>query len=151
MTSTEIKEEIGLLITTETTPNSITPAEVGGILENIVDYVDQESMGCKVFSALVSQSGTSIPTLKVLKNTTGVTFTASRSGVGNYLLTGSSNVFTTDKTACSYSLNTAGSFPNATMFFYSIGAQYFTLESKNSGTATDGILTDTLVKIEIYP
>ena len=42
MTSTEIKVEIDLLITTETTPNSITPAEVGGILANIVDYVDQE-------------------------------------------------------------------------------------------------------------
>lgn len=151
MTNTELKEEIDLTITSETAPSSITPTDVGDTLKLIVDYVDQESMGCKVFSALVSQSGTSIPTLKVLKNTTGVTFTASRSGAGNYLLTGSSNVFTTDKTACSYSLNTAGSFPNATMFFYSIGAQYFTLESKNSGTATDGVLTDTLVKIEIYP
>lgn len=42
MTSEELKEEIDLAITTETTPASITPTDVGDTLKLIVDYVDQE-------------------------------------------------------------------------------------------------------------
>jgi hypothetical protein len=41
MTSEELKEEIDLAITTETTPASITPTDVGDTLKLMVDYVDQ--------------------------------------------------------------------------------------------------------------
>lgn len=43
MTSTELKEEIDLAITSETTPSSITPTDVGDTLKLIVDYVDQQA------------------------------------------------------------------------------------------------------------
>ena len=42
MTSEELKEEIDLAITTETSPASITPTDVGDTLKLMVDYVDQE-------------------------------------------------------------------------------------------------------------
>lgn len=42
MTSEELKDEIDLAITTETSPASITPTDVGDTLKLMVDYVDQE-------------------------------------------------------------------------------------------------------------
>jgi len=119
----------------------------------VKDYVDANSGGGTflVYSALISQSGTSNPTLKELENTTGVTFSCTRGSTGNYTLTGSSNVFTADKTATIYSFNSNGSFPDGTMFFYSIGAQFFTIETRNSGTPTDGVVTDAFIEIRIYP
>lgn len=42
MTSEELKEEIDLSITSETSPSSITPTDVGETLKTMVDYVDQE-------------------------------------------------------------------------------------------------------------
>lgn len=42
MTSLELKAAIDSAITSETTPGSITPTDVGGKMKQIVDYVDQE-------------------------------------------------------------------------------------------------------------
>ena len=42
MTNTVLKAQIDSQITNETTENGITPAEVGGNLKEIVDYVDQQ-------------------------------------------------------------------------------------------------------------
>ena len=115
-------------------------------------YVDANSgsSAFTVYSALISQSGTGIPTAKVLENTTGVTFSYTRNSVGNYMITGSSNVFTTDKTAVIHSINTNGSFSNSRMYAYSIGAQFFTIETYSATTATDGIITDAFIEIRIY-
>lgn len=145
MTSTTLKAQIDSQITNETLANSISPTDVGTNLKAIVDFIGYNS-----YSALISQSGTSAPTVKVLNNTTGVTFTLSRNSAGNYTLTGSSNVFTTDKTTTVYSFNSNGSFANGTMFFYGIGAQFFTIETRDSGTATDGMITDAFIEIRIY-
>jgi hypothetical protein len=150
MTSTQIKDNINADITSKTTPNSISRSDVSTNLVDIVDYVDQEAQGYKVYSALISQSGTSAPTAKVLKNNLGVTFSFSRSSAGNYLITASSDVFTVDKTAVSYSINTNGSFSNSRMYLYSIGAQFFTLETYNATTATDGVITDSFIEIRVY-
>lgn len=71
MTSEELKEEIDLAITTETTPASITPTDVGDTLKLMVDYVDQEKRPYKVYSATITQSGTSDPILEIYENTIG--------------------------------------------------------------------------------
>ena len=109
-----------------------------------------ENIGYTTYSALIYQSGTGVPIAKTLKNTTGVTFSYTRSSAGIYMITGSSNVFTTDKTATLYSLNTSGAFPNGNMFFYSLGGQYFQIETRSSGTLFDEIIQDTFIEIRIY-
>jgi hypothetical protein len=108
------------------------------------------SLGYLSYAVLISQSGTSSPTVKPLSNNTGVTFTLSRSSTGTYLLVGSSNVFTTDKTATIYSYNSLGSYANGSMLFYSLGAQFFQIETRNSGTLSDGVITDAYIEIRIY-
>jgi len=146
---TTLKAQIDSEITNETVDFAITPAEVGGRMKDVVDYAT-ELTPYKVYSALISQSGTSIPTAKILNNTTGVTFAYTRNSAGNYMITGSSNVFTTDKTAVNCSINTNGSFSNSRMYVYSIGAQFFTIETYTATTATDGIITDAFIEIRIY-
>lgn len=42
MTNTALKAQIDSQITNETLPNSISPADVGGNLKAVVDYIDQE-------------------------------------------------------------------------------------------------------------
>lgn len=148
---TTLKAQIDSEITNETVDFAITPAEVGGRMKDAIDYTTEQGQGFLVYSALISQSGTSAPTAKVLKNTTGVTFTYSRSSNGNYLLTGSSNVFTTDKTATVSSFNSNGSYSNGRIYFYNIGAQFFTIETIDNITSTDGMIADSFIEIRIYP
>ena len=174
MTNTELKNNIDAAITNKTSVSSITPVNVGEQIKSTVDYIDQEISNIellegpqgpqgppgesgtvalqayKVYSALISQSGTGIPIAKVLENTTGVNFSYTINSTGNYMLTGSSNVFTANKTATICSFNSNGSFPNGTMFFYSIGSQFFIIETRNSGTPTDGIITDAFIEIRVY-
>lgn len=146
-----LKALIDTQITNETVDFAITPAEVGERMKDCIDYTTEHSTGYLVYTALISQSGSSAPTVKNLKNTTGVTFTLSRNSTGNYSLVGSSNVFTTDKTATISNFNSNGSYGNGSMFFYSIGAQFFVIETRDSGTLTDGLITDAFLEIRIYP
>lgn len=84
MTSEELKDEIDLAITTETSPASITPTDVGVTLKLMVDYVDQESENVKIYKAKLAQSGTGNITATILKNTTGLTITFARNSLGSY-------------------------------------------------------------------
>lgn len=70
MTNTTLKAQIDSQITNETLPNSISPAEVGGNLKSVVDYIDQQAP-IKT-SASITLSGTT----QVLPNdVNSVTFT----------------------------------------------------------------------------
>jgi len=84
MTSAELKDEIDLAITSETSPASITPTDVGGTLKTMVDYVDQEVENVKIYKAKLAQSGTGNITATILKNTTGLTITFERNSLGSY-------------------------------------------------------------------
>ena len=66
MTNTQLKAQIDSQITNETTENGITPAEVGGNLKLVVDYVDQEvasagSGGTKTTEQINQSSTTPVP------------------------------------------------------------------------------------------
>jgi hypothetical protein len=104
----------------------------------------------KVYSALISQSGSSAPTAKVLKNTTGATFSYSKLTDGYYGITASSDVFTTDKTALVYSLNSSGIYPSAIMTFYKSGPTSFVIETLYSSNNADNIMKDTFIEIRVY-
>jgi hypothetical protein len=104
----------------------------------------------KVYSALISQSGIAAPTAKVLKNTTGATFSYSKITDGYYGITASSDVFTTDKTALVYSLNSSGIYPSAIMSFYESGPTAFVIETIYSSNNADNIMKDTFIEIRVY-
>ena len=85
MTTEELKLQIDTDITGKTQVKSITPTNVGTNLKAIVDYVDVKTP-YKSYIALIDQSSTNAPTLTVLENTTGLTFSTQRQGVGAYKL-----------------------------------------------------------------
>lgn len=103
-----------------------------------------------VYTALITQSSTSAPTVTVLRNTIG-TITWSRSGLGRYTAT-SSGAFTADKTAVIVGPPIFDADGNAAMFDYvdtnSIIISTYGISAQNPG---DGKLTKTLVEIRVYP
>lgn len=101
-----------------------------------------------VYTALISQSGTNVPTAIVLENTTGVvnpTFT--RSGVGIYNIVFPSAILTTNKTTPLVGPLTAVSRSSAASISSTTTAQIFT---GSSGVLADSLLVKTLVEIKIY-
>jgi hypothetical protein len=70
MTNTALKAQIDSQITNETTPNGITPTDVGTNLKSIVDYVDQQ-MSYKVYTAFLQFVDGSTITPTVINNTIG--------------------------------------------------------------------------------
>jgi len=99
MDSTTLKAQIDSQITNETLPNSITPAEVGGNLKAVVDYVDQGE-----YSIMLTQLGTNAPVAStIFRNTIGA-IVWSRNSIGNYsaTLTGAFPVGATKITPTTY-------------------------------------------------
>ncbi len=102
----------------------------------------------KVYTALLSQSGTNAPTAIVLENTLGGTVVWTRTGTGNYTaaLTGA---FTSNKTAF---------FINTYLGAYSVGVQYgsvnnFLIDTRvaSTNTFTDGLLVGNTIEVRVYP
>lgn len=99
------------------------------------------------YIALISQTGTSAPTVTVLENTLGGTVVWTRTAAGYYTgtLTGA---FATNKTVISGQMNSGGLMQvNA-----NISANIVELYSTTyAGVATDGLLVKASLKIEVYP
>lgn len=129
-------------IPTKSTGDSFTAAE----LNSIVSYLNRLT----VFRATVSQSGTDSPTLNVIENTTGLTFTPSRVSNGTYRLTFSSTINQNKAFPYVGSSYFAG---NKIISFALIGggASLDILIVNQAGSADgDGILLNTPVEILIY-
>ncbi len=102
--------------------------------------------GIKRYVALISQSGTSAPTVTVLENSLGFTPTFGYTSAGLYDVASASG-FTSNKT-CVILQAGINSRAGATV----AGVSSITLTSQNSsGTLTDGILNNNTLKIEVYP
>jgi len=99
----------------------------------------------KVYTALLSQSGTSAPTATVLENTLGGTIVWTRVNPGIYsgTLTGA---FTTDKTILLNNNPVGGVFTN---IFSSVNT--ITIQTRNySNAQTDDGLSNTSIEIRVY-
>ena len=101
------------------------------------------------YACLITQTSTSAPTLTVLSNNTGGTFTATRVASGYYTITFSGVTTTTSKMfpiiSCT---NAQGLIVSA----YSQTSTTITIQSLNlSGIPTDGIMTNTPFFIRFYP
>ena len=115
-----------------------------------VGTVKQIARPYKVYTALLSQTGTSAPTATVLENTLGATVTWSRNNIGQYQATSSSPIF----------LGTVTGFGN---IIPAGDAIYFTIQentdssciiiSRDLSGAEDEMQTDlpSFIEIRVYP
>ena len=103
----------------------------------------------KVYTALLSQTGTNAPTATVLENTTGETPTLSRTNVGVYIIN------LTSPQNKTFVLSTPSSnFIFQNIFVASGGTTIRISTASLVGstiTPTDGILQITPIEIRIYP
>ena len=98
----------------------------------------------KVYTALISQSGTNAPTATVLENTLGtVNFTRSSTGV---YFVNSSGLFTADKTFVIMGAGTNAAYTNAINL---INSSTFSIVTKVSSTQADADSANTKVAFEI--
>lgn len=120
--------------------NTVDPAT--GELSKITIANFKASLGVPlVYAGIMSQSSTSAPTINETVNTTGATFTPTRTGVGTYDLTCSTTLFSVNKVLCFFNNSTAAP----------VGAVRADSDTINIVTSADGILTLCSFKIEIYP
>jgi hypothetical protein len=109
-------------------------------------FVQAATRPYKSYVALISQSGTAAPTVVVLENQLSGPIVWTRTGAGQYTgtLTGA---FTSNKTACLNNLTSSGF----------IGLKQTTVNTVTlstgdlTNTASDGLLTQNTIKIEVYP
>ena len=101
-------------------------------------------LGYKVYSALISQSGTSDPTVIVLKNTIG-NIVWSYSDVGDYIGT-LAGAFTANKTMCFY-----GSILGRFMYIEVMSTDTLELSTANiTNTPTNSLLNSQSIEIRVY-
>jgi lysophospholipase L1-like esterase len=100
----------------------------------------------KVYTALLTQSGTSAPVATVLENTLGGTVVFTRSSTGIYIgtLTGA---FVANKTL---TLGVASTHPSF-LSMNRVTNDTFSIATENSGgNLTDGLLNDTSIEVRVY-
>jgi hypothetical protein len=106
------------------------------------------NLGYKVYSALISQSGTSIPTAIVFQNTLGATISFTRSTVGIYIATFSSDP-TTDSTKILVvvSANSLGVLTQTAKTTSTVSFRSYNY----SAALSDDVLANNFLEIRVYP
>lgn len=100
-----------------------------------------------VYTAFISQTGTSDPSATVLKNTLGGTVVWTRTVAGSYTAT-LTGVFTGNKTLVFLTNGSGATFvKGAQLTADSVNIQTF----NSSAVLTDAILTNASIRIEVYP
>lgn len=95
---------------------------------------------------LLSQSGTDAPTLTILENNTGATFSTVRQAQGIYQITTLSTVFTADKT-----LVLANNFRYPyTIDINRTGVANLTIGTYSGGGTSDDVLLNSSLEVRIY-
>lgn len=125
-------------------------------LSEIKEYVEG---GVREYVALLTQTGTDAPVAVVLENTLGGDLVWTRDGTGNYFGTllnafiGYTNIENINRSTFTRLISDDGTGPVGRgywMFKGSINAVYLKTTS-DIETYDDGILTQTYIKIEVYP
>lgn len=115
----------------------------------IYTMMDGLSAKPKVYIALLTQSGTSDPTVTVVLNTLGSTPAITRDDVGSYFITATGK-FTTDKTICEIDHFLDDTFGKLTI--NRATSDICVVKSYDSSdTASDDMLLNNWVKITVYP
>ena len=144
MSKDSVKTQIDIDITNKTTSKSISPLNVGNNMKAVVDLIPETSY--KVYTALLSQSGTNAPVATILENTLGGTVVLSYSGVGSYVAT-LTGVFILNKTWCSI---TSTASANVTLTSGRSSNNTVNINSFISGTSSDTIMSPACLEIRVY-
>jgi len=108
----------------------------------------------KVYTALLTQTGTSAPTAIVLENTTGGTISYSYTAVGRYQLSISGVSFPTNKCTVITEVNSGylqGGYGLRTSNFGGSTLDIYSYSNLNASTLSDVILNLSTIEIKIYP
>jgi hypothetical protein len=106
------------------------------------------SIPYKVYSALISQSGTSAPTLVVLQNTLGDTITPLYNSVGNYTLRlDALNLFTSTKT---FILLNSSYNTNAYLGIVRGDDSQLLVNATFNGSNSNNVISDASIEIRVY-
>ena len=116
-------------------------------VSNIAAFANSYSLGYTVYVASLIQAGTAAPVATVLQNTTGGTFTWSRTSAGQYKATISGITLPANKVVifenATGDLNLGGKITSTTV----IDIDQF---SSGGGGYSDGMLAGTSIEIRIY-
>jgi len=106
----------------------------------------------KVYTALLSQTGTNAPTATVLENTLGGAVTWTRNSAGIFYGTLSAGVFTGNKTVKFATLGYTGISVNSTIEVENANTSIITVITRVNGIQTDGVMSNggTSIEIRIY-
>lgn len=110
----------------------------------------------KSYQAIVSQSGFTAPLANEYVNTLGVTMTWARTSAGLYTLTAGSAVFTSNETVIILSNPTTGLVsyivvPTSTTVITFSTFLLSVIATVLTATATDGLMSNLLVEVRVYP
>lgn len=113
-------------------------------------------LGYKRYIAVLNQGGTSAPSAAVQVNELGATMTWARSLAGIYTLTAGSAVFTASKTFVYISNPITGlvtyiAIPTSTTVITLQSLLASVVGSVLVATAGDGLITDLLIEVRVYP
>ena len=133
-----------------TTPDKITDLVVFEKGSNVPKRIKSSNYNSDalVWKAVLNQTGTSAPTVNVVRNTLGVV-TVTYDGVGSYIIN-SNGLFTVGKTVY-YNSQNYTNLGNEITYLYPIDANSFGIETLDDNISANGILIDTCFVIEVYP
>ena len=134
-------------------PISITGSAVN--VSGSISVDNNDLRPYKVYTALLTQTGTNDPSASVLENTLGEELAWTRDFTGSYFVTASSNIFT-EKTAVFTPnfvmyLSVAGDDPNyVNAWYYGLPTNTIYVSSGNGPDAADGQLSNHPIEIRVY-
>jgi hypothetical protein len=131
------------LITRQGKGSKLTSAEMDGNLE----YLESMGRPYKVYTALLTQSGTNAPVATVLENTLGGDIVWSRNSEGDYSLT-LTGAFILDKTY--YTIHNNSNPLQYDLYFTSGDINTMTIYSTFYGVAADEAFYFTPIEIRVY-
>jgi hypothetical protein len=103
----------------------------------------------KVYTALLTQTGTNAPIATVLENTLGVNITYARQNSGYYQINASSNIFIEVKTAIIVG-NSSNTTFNQYACIWNSDSQLVLSTSDGASIRMDEILYQTFIEIRVY-
>jgi len=129
-----------------------TGAPINPTKKFTLSSVVQAGLGYTAYNALVTQSGVLAPVISDLKNDTGATMTWTRTGVGVYLCTASSAVFTAaNKVQVFINPGKSSGGPGAFIEWERSSTTVIEVTTYTiAGVAADDLLDNGAVEIRIY-
>lgn len=144
-----LEAAIDAAITNATVDGSITAAIEGAQLKAVAEFANLASSS--VYRAKLRQTGTGAPTAVVLENNTGLTITYSRTDVGTYRATPSSNPGE-NKAIVFIGHGATKCFTEASWYGTGkIEIQTYTVDVDGAPAMADDLLYDTDIEFRVYP